>query len=185
MKYEPLTSGNYYHIYNCGNNKEDIFIEEKNYPYFLNLIKKYIVPVADILSYCLLKNHFHLLIKTKDGIDAKTISRAFSDTFNAYAKSINKSYGRTGSLFRDRFARIRIDDESYLKSLIIYINSNAVQHGFVSNFREYEHSSFHALVSNKVTLVKREFVLSLFDGLENFETVMNAKMEILEELILE
>ena len=48
MKYEPLTASGYYHIFNKGNNGENIFIEEKNYFYFLNLIKKYLIPVAEI-----------------------------------------------------------------------------------------------------------------------------------------
>ena len=50
MKYEPLIEDTYYHIYNCGNNKEDIFIEEENYAYFLSLIKKHLLDVSDILS---------------------------------------------------------------------------------------------------------------------------------------
>ncbi len=108
MKYEPLISNYYYHIFNQGNNKEDIFIEEMNYVYFLELLNKYICPIATILSYCLLKNHFHLLIQIKDIPEEKQVSKAFSNFFNSYAKSINKKYNRTGSLFRDRFKRIKI-----------------------------------------------------------------------------
>ncbi|MDC7999587.1 hypothetical protein POV26_00900 [Aequorivita todarodis] len=89
MQYEPLKSEQYYHIFNRGNNREDIFLEEKNY-YFLNLMKKYVVPIADVLAYCLLKNHFHLFIRTKQVDDEHLISKKFSDFFNAYAKAINK-----------------------------------------------------------------------------------------------
>jgi REP element-mobilizing transposase RayT len=54
-----------YHIYNRGVNRENIFIEERNYAHFLTLYTKYIVPVADTFAYCLLRNHFHLLVRTR------------------------------------------------------------------------------------------------------------------------
>ncbi|GAB1855842.1 hypothetical protein MHTCC0001_06770 [Flavobacteriaceae bacterium MHTCC 0001] len=185
MKYAPITQDSYYHIYNSGNNKEDIFIEEKNYNYFLQLLKKHIIPIADILSYCLLKNHFHLLVKTKSDISDKTISKGFSNLFNAYAKAINKSYNRSGSLFKDRFSRIKIENDNYLKSLIIYINTNAVHHGFSKSFKDYKNSSYFGLISNKPTLLKRDFVIGLFDDRQNFEEVLEEKQEIIGQLTLE
>lgn len=62
----PLESGKYYHIYNRGNNGENLFIAERNYAYFLNLYAKHIGPVAETFAYCLLRNHFHLLIRIKN-----------------------------------------------------------------------------------------------------------------------
>ncbi|MTE26434.1 transposase [Winogradskyella ouciana] len=177
MKYEPIIKDSYYHIYNCGNNKEDIFIEERNYAYFLSLLKKHILPVAELLSYCLLKNHFHLLVKTKSNVEDKFISQAFSNCFNAYTKAINKAYGRTGSLFQDRFSRIKITDEEYLKSLIIYINNNAVHHGFTQDVSSYKYSSYQALVSDKPTLLSRTFIINLFENTENFSMVLHSKKE--------
>lgn len=61
-----LEYGTYYHIYNRGNNKTDIFKDEKDYLHFLFLIKKYLLTVADIYSYALMKNHFHLLVRIKE-----------------------------------------------------------------------------------------------------------------------
>jgi REP element-mobilizing transposase RayT len=186
MKYEPLTEDTYYHIYNCGNNKENLFIEEENYSYFLKLIKKHLLEVSQILSYCLLKNHFHLLIKTKTNIESKKISQQFSNLFNAYAKAINKKYNRTGSLFKDRFSRINIKNEDYLKSLIIYIHTNSVHHNFTDDFKKFKHSSYSSIISVKPTLLDRDFVISLFDDVTNFEFVHNNKqLHIIEELLLE
>ena len=54
----PLEYGQYYHIYNRGNNGENLFFEERNYPYFLKLYAHHILPVADTYAYCLLRNHF-------------------------------------------------------------------------------------------------------------------------------
>jgi REP element-mobilizing transposase RayT len=61
----PLLYDTCYHIYNRGNNRENIFIQERNYTHFLNLHFKYIEPVAETFAYCLLRNHFHMAVKTK------------------------------------------------------------------------------------------------------------------------
>ncbi len=186
MIYEPLKSEQYYHIFNRGNNREDIFLEEKNYQYFLELMKKHIVPIADLLTYCLLKNHFHLLIRTKPVNSDDLISKKFSNFFNAYAKAINKQYGRSGSLFKDRFSRKIIKDGNQLRNLIIYIHTNPAHHGFTPDFSLYKHSSYKAFISNKKTLLDREFVLNQFGDRANFKYVHHAKnLNINEELTLE
>ncbi len=61
----PLQPGHYYHLYNRGNNREDLFRAERNYRYFLELYAYHIEPVAETFAYCLLRNHFHLLVKIK------------------------------------------------------------------------------------------------------------------------
>ena len=184
MKYEVLLPDSYFHIYNCGNNKENIFIQEKNYAYFLTLMDKHISGVCFILAYCLLKNHFHLLIKTKENIEAKKISQSFSNLFNAYSKSINKAYNRTGSLFKDRFSRIRIEDEVYLKNLIVYIHTNPVHHEFVKGFETYKHSSYKAMLSNKETKLLRNYVLRLFEDKANFIYTHQFKQTVINNLII-
>jgi REP element-mobilizing transposase RayT len=60
-----LQPGKYYHIYNRGINRENIFFETRNYPYFLELYAKYIEPIANTFAYCLMRNHFHLLVRIK------------------------------------------------------------------------------------------------------------------------
>ncbi len=184
MKYEPLHKNNHYHIFNRGNNGTDLFLEEGNYDYFLNLLTKYVVPNADILSYCLLKNHFHLLVRTKNIKNEKLISQGFSNLFNAYTKAINKKYHRTGSLFQDRFKRIKIADENYLIQLIVYINLNPVYHEFVNNAEDYKYSSYRAIISDKQTLVDRNDVIHLFEDKENFKYYVNHKKMIFNEQIL-
>ena len=69
-----LQPGEYYHIYNRGNNGETLFREQRNYPYFLKLYTKYIEPVAETYAYCLLKNHFHFLVRIKNWRSARTAS---------------------------------------------------------------------------------------------------------------
>jgi putative transposase len=61
----PLLYDTYYHIYNRGTNGENIFVEERNYSHFLNLYAKHLEPVTDLFAYCMLRNHFHIMIRVK------------------------------------------------------------------------------------------------------------------------
>lgn len=174
MEKDIFEAGQYFHIYNRGNNKENIFIEEKNYNFFLLRLKQYILPIADMYAYCLLKNHFHLLVKIKDNNQLpdkfkNKIHLPFSNFFNSYAKSINKTYNRTGSLFQEHLQRNKICNEDYLKQLIIYIHLNPVKHKFSENFKNYPHSSFKIFMSEKETSLSRDYILDLFGSRENFE----------------
>src|SRR5262245_58207946 len=110
----PLLYNTYYHIYNRGVNGENLFKEERNYDLFLRLYEKHLSPVTDLFAYCLLRNRFHLSVRVKTEeeiletrktlnkrktLGSHYVSNQFSNFFNAYAKTINKAYGRTGSLF--------------------------------------------------------------------------------------
>lgn len=188
MEKDFFEQGQYYHIYNRGNNKENIFIEEKNYRYFLEKMKKYILPIADVYAYCLLKNHFHIVLKIKDKVDLpeklkEKIHLPFSNLFNSYSKSINKAYNRTGSLFQEHLQRNRIEDENYLKQLIIYVHLNPVKHKFSERFETYLHSSYRSYLSNNLTSIDRDFILNLFDGLENFKVCHNERRIVYEGVI--
>ena len=175
QQYQPLLPDRYFHIYNRGNNGDNIFIEEKNYQYFLYLMSKHLLPVCNILAYCMLKNHFHLVIKTKEGQTEKNISKAFSNLFNAYAKAINKAYNRTGSLFQTRFKRIIITNEDYLRNLLIYLHLNPENHNMVEDFRNYKYSSYPMFITGESQLIDEEIALSLFGSVDNFIAVHEAK----------
>ena len=168
MVYHQFQTGSYYHVYNRGNNQENLFREERNYYYFLRLLQKHVNPYAEILAYCLLKNHFHLLIRICDDVEIKKTSQAFSNFFNAYAKAINKTYGRTGSLFQDRFSRRLIEDEFYLLQVITYIHRNPVHHKFAEDFTSYRFSSYQLFITQEPGFVAKDHVLELFGDLENF-----------------
>ena len=173
MKQDFFEHGVIYHVFNRGNNLESIFKEPQNYNLFLNLVKKYLLKVADIYAYCLLDNHFHLLlrIKEKSEILDKSMQEkpylGFSHFLNSYAQIINKAYNRKGSLFQEHLKRIRVTDNDYFIQLIVYIHLNPIKHGFSDNMK-YLYSSFNAMVSNKKTLIKREEVLEYFGDMENF-----------------
>jgi REP element-mobilizing transposase RayT len=171
-----LELGNYYHIYNRGTNKGNIFFEERNYEYFLKLYIQYIFPITNTYAYCLMKNHFHLLVRIKPideladpQLDNPT--QQFSNFFNSYAKSINSTYHRTGGLFEHRFGRILVDSESYFTYLITYIHRNPQKHGFVKDFRTYPHSSYHAIKLNKNSRLETSKVMNWFGDLDSFNYI--------------
>lgn len=122
MKLEVLQRGYTYHIYNRGINSTPIFVSDENKNYFLQLLSKYIASQSSVFAYCLMDNHFHLLIRVD--APAEKVTQSFSNFFNAYAKAFNKATNRTGSLFEKHFKRIAIHNEEYLKQLIIYIHLN-------------------------------------------------------------
>lgn len=78
-----------------------------------------------------MKNHFHFLVRIKEEAQAETAKlphQCFSNLFNAYAKAINKRYNRHSSLFQRAFKCKMVEDEIYLKRLILYIHHNPVHH---------------------------------------------------------
>ncbi len=195
----PLQHGKFYHVYNRGINGENIFIETRNYLYFLQLYVHHVHPVVDTYAYCLLRNHFHLLIRVKTrqeldlsglanltGLDVtKPPSQYFSNFFNAYTKSINKMYGRTGALFERPFRRIEVGDREYFKRLVTYIHRNPKHHRFVDDFREWPYSSYDVLHTTKPTKVQREIVLDWFGGPDAFITAQQKTVTLPTPLALE
>jgi REP element-mobilizing transposase RayT len=173
----PLHPGVYYHIYNRGNNREDLFKKHENYSYFMDLYAKYIPPVAETYAYCLLRNHFHFLVRIKDEQDWQSCedwqslpqaSQAFSNLFSTYTKAINKAYQRTGSLFEKPFKRIPITEDAKFIHLIAYIHYNPQLHGFVDDFRSWSYSSYNTLLSAKSTNLATAEVLDWFGGMDGF-----------------
>ena len=158
----PLKPNSYYHIFNRGNNGENLFRQEENYRYFLQLYAKYIVPIADTFAYCLLPNHFHLLVHIKDLATDPKPSQQFSNLFNAYTKAVNKRYQRHGTLFERPFKRIPITSERYFTQLVTYIHQNPQRHGLISDFRQWPYSSYSTLFSDKPTLLNQDGVLNWF-----------------------
>ncbi len=141
-----LVSGEYYHIYNRGNSKQKIFIDEGDYLRFTGLLYAcnqkgnlkvnnlnkgqtlYDIereePVVDIGVYCLMPNHFHLLI-TQSGDD--NISNFMQKLSTSYSMYFNKKYNRTGSLFEGKFKSQHINKDKYLKYMFSYIHLNPIK----------------------------------------------------------
>jgi putative transposase len=210
---ELLQPDGFYHIYNRGINGENIFKEERNYSYFLQRYAHYIEPFAETYAYCLLKNHFHILIKTRTENDIRTFlseqptlqkegillpkyhnktiewiyGNSFASFFKSYAISINNACNRTGSLFEEPFRRILVDNDDYFTKLIYYIHHNPQKHGFVKDFREYPHSSYHSHLHTALTKLKRDDVINWFGDRNEFERfhVGSPSLDNLDKFIIE
>ena len=178
MELEVLEKDNYYHIYNRGINGAIIFYNDENKNFFLRQLNKYLSNKISIFAYCLMDNHYHLIIRLNE--EGENVTQAFSNMFNSYAKSINKQNDRTGSLFEKHFKRIKLDDEEYLRQLIVYVHLNP-KHHLDLNFEDYRFSSYQSFLSQKETKLERAEVLDLFGGLENFIFCHHEKNDLLTE----
>ncbi len=156
----PSFKDNYYHVYNRGNNKEPIFFEEKNYFYFLSKIENAFEDKIDIVAYCLMPNHYHLITHLKqDGF----LELAMQKISTGYSRAINKSYNRTGHLFQGRFKNKLIPDNEYLLHLSRYIHRNPLRAGLVNNLDEWKFSSYPMYIGKiKSLLIKPEIIMSQF-----------------------
>lgn len=160
-----LKSGEIYHVYSRGNNRQRIFYERENYYLFLKKIKTYLSPHCDLLSYCLMPNHFHLLvhanrfslkmyrrslIKGDRLVTPKPKMNMFSKglqlLLSSYTKTINKRYTRSGSLFRQNTKCRKTSDPvgsaDYSLACFSYIHQNPVTAGLVMTPEEWSFSSY-------------------------------------------
>jgi putative transposase len=163
---QQIQPGEFYHVYNRAVGNETLFRSHKDYLTWIDTLKKYILPVAEIHAYCLLPNHYHLLIKIKDSTTPEFFSKSMSDAANSYAKFFNLSYDRRGSLFMRPFKRIHIDSNEYLIWCLWYIHRNPMHHGYTENWSEWKYSSYNVYTSGKLSLITTDFMIDIFGSLE-------------------
>jgi putative transposase len=175
----------FYHVFNRGNNKQKIFFKEEHYLYFLRKIKKHIKPHCEIMAYCLMPNHFHLLISTKSDEESIKVSAGLRIALSSYTRGINKELNRTGSLFQQNTKRKRIntnDNGKYLKTVFDYIHLNPVGSTSskdpgawsFSSFKEYYKSDSNTIstpiICNNVYTTKHiavmELIINTYDKLK-------------------
>lgn len=176
-----ILENQYYHVYNRGNNRENLFFKTDNYNYFLKKYDYYLSDYLDTFAYCLLPNHFHLLVRAKPYSqfpqrdkkarpieDENRVNEQFRLLFMSYAKAINIQENRVGSLFQKNFKRKQVDSDRYFSNLIYYIHSNPKLHGIDDDFRNYPYSSYgRMLTSNTSKLFKNE-VISWFGNKDSY-----------------
>jgi hypothetical protein len=96
------------------------------------------------------------------------VSDQFSNFFNAYAKTINKAYGRTGSLFQHPFGRIPITSDRQFWNVIAYVHQNPQKHRFVKDFRDWKYSSYGVILTGKATVIERGEVMKWFGSNDDY-----------------
>lgn len=186
-----------YHIYNRANGDDLLFRSDNNYFFFLKRYRNYITPIADTFCYCLMPNHFHLVVRIRSEAVIRNVyieqlnerstkpslkdienlasfsaqgftAQQFSNFFNSYTKAFNKYQNRNGSLFAQRFKRKPVTTEKYLRKLIHYIHYNPVQAKLADQPENWRFSSYSAMLSESKTLINRKAVIDLFEDYENF-----------------
>ena len=135
-----FAAGEHYHVFNRGNNRQEVFLDRDNYLLFLRLIRKYLVDpeVAELLAYCLMPNHYHLLLRLR----ADDLARSMQAMLLSYTKSLNNRYARTGSLFQGRFESVLVEREAHWRYLTAYIHRNPVEAGLVHRAEAWTYSSY-------------------------------------------
>jgi putative transposase len=142
-----------YHIYNRGNNKQPIFFSYDNYLFFLRKINNQLKPICDILCWCLMPNHFHFIINTKEAscTERPTLGgKAMQEQayrigvlLSSYSQAINKQNGTIGSLFQQKTKSKELSEtQSYLIECMHYIHQNPWRAGLVNKIEEWPYSSF-------------------------------------------
>ena len=155
--------GEYYHVYNRGCNKELIFREDENYLYLTRLLCKSLRNRhVSMIAYCLMPNHYHLLMRQESDI---LIREVMQDAFNAYVKAFNKRYGRTGTLFEERFKAKHVKEDRYLIHLCRYIHRNPLEAKFVNDAGLWKYSDYLEWIGGKKNV---QLVSDLFAGPEGY-----------------
>ena len=95
-------------------------------------------------------------------------SQHISNLLNAYTRSFNRTYDRTGALFQRPFGRVLVTSDAQFRRLVVYIHRNPEKHGFVTDFRDWPYSSYQTILTDKRTNLNREAVLSWFGNVQGF-----------------
>jgi REP element-mobilizing transposase RayT len=148
----PFLANHYYHIYNRGVNRGDIFFSPDNYIYFLRLLKKNLGRYAiSIVAYCLLHNHYHFLLKPERD---NSLPLFIKSLFGSYSQAVNKQQGRQGPLFQGRYRAIWVDEEKYLVHLARYIHLNPVTAGLVVTPQAWPYSNYLDVIGQRAGTLK-------------------------------
>lgn len=193
MRKQPLVTSEYYHIYNRGVDKRDIFNDKKDLHRFVESIcefnqievitslanlrkSKQIAPKAlsenplvSIVVFCLNPNHFHFVLKQlKEGGIAKFMQKLQA----GYTSYFNIKNSRTGSLFQGPFKSNIMGNENYFNKILGYTNKNYQVHNIPKNKMNLVFASDHEYENNNFKIVSREEgerILEIFNGNKNFK----------------
>ena len=186
-----ITSGSIHHIYNRGVDKMTIFYTDKDYGYFLDKIlfykDKYRVK---ILAFCLLPNHWHLLLQEPISTPGITDTRHQIVEFirclcGSYSHYFNFIHDRSGPLFQSRFKSKLVEDNDYLQTLINYINLNPVKHKLVKNINDWDYTShWDYLEKEKFNLVDKNELIDFSIYQDRVDDYLLKLEDIEEEFLL-
>jgi len=165
----PFIKSSVYHVYNRGHNKQQIFINHKDYSRYLKRAGEYIGKhQVTLFAYCLMPNHIHLLIRQDGDV---SIDRFIHRLHTAYTMYFNKKYERVGSVFQGRFKAKLVDTDEYLLHVSRYIHINPIElfhvqgRALISELGAYPWSSYGQYVESRLKpLCDPTFILNYFSN---------------------
>lgn len=117
----------YYHLYNRGAHRLDLFRNDADYIFLLKYLRKLTESCnITVIAYCLMSNHYHLLLRQNGEI---AISKLMQALFNIYTKAFNTKYCHTGTIFEGPYKAIAVESTPYLLQLCRYIHRNPLEAG--------------------------------------------------------
>jgi len=141
-----LHPGRLHHLYNRGNNGEQVFYTPAHYLYFLRKLRAHVVPKGRLLAYCLMPNHFHLLFEPAEADAEGGLARqGIGLALGAYAQGLNKERGRTGSLFQKRTKAKLLEADphgAYPAICLHYLHQNPCRARLVTRLADWPYSSY-------------------------------------------
>jgi len=190
-----------YHVFNTGVEKRVIFYDDEDYHLFLYYLYIYLTPLekvlrryhalpirlfnknvakdVDLLTYCLMPNHFHLILKQKSDVGISVFMKQLS---NAYTQYFNAKYKRTGGLFQGRYKAARVKPDDQLSHISRYIHLDPVIAG-LSKEPEYPWSSYGEYIDSATTLLcNRKPVLGLFASIYSYKKFVHDRKDYQKHL---
>ena len=147
----------YFHIVNHSVDGRELFYDSGDYKTYLNFFKQELDYKVIVIAYCLMPNHFHLLLRQNE---SEAITALLEKTHKKYARYYNKKYDRKGRIFRSPLNHIETQTDTYLLNACAYIHGNPVQAGLVNFPEDWEYSNFREYLGmRKGTLYSEQFLM--------------------------
>jgi len=162
-----------YHVINRGNNRREVFYDENDYEHYLCLLHRYKQKFAfKLFAYCLMPNHVHLLLQRTEKGSLGQIMQAVT---NAHTSRFQFRYQTSGHVWQGRYKNPIVSDDSYLLTVMRYVEQNPIRAGLVSDMKTYKWSSYQINISLTAS--------GLVDRNDNpmFECLGNNKAQRIEE----
>ena len=166
----------YYHVLNRGVEQRVVFKENEGYAYFEEILCFYAKSYGITLhNYCLMGNHYHLLIEIKE----ENLSRFMRQLNMNYAIYFNKKYRRTGHLWQGRFNSWYVTDEAYLYTLMLYIEQNPLKANMVKSLEMYKYSSYRYFLESQIPeCLKQSWIVQNFkEDKEAIKAFLNSSVD--------
>jgi putative transposase len=154
--------GAVYHVICRGNNRQAIYRDDQDRKRYLEKLSVYCQDKkVDLLAYCLMSNHVHVMFETPEGNLSKMM-QAFQTSYTLY---FNRRHGRSGHVFEQRYKAMLVDKDTYLLQVSRYIHLNPVEAKLAERPQDYRWSSYGSYVKGKgIAGMKTETVLEYFTG---------------------